>query len=67
MELTVDIRPQVLHVTSDAKSRELVRLLELDRERSFTDARQQIHYRQTAELVVGAEENLYRIEWVGTI
>lgn len=42
----------------------LVELLHADRIRPETTSRQQVTYRQVTDSAVGAEENLYRIEWV---
>lgn len=48
------------------KSQELFALLTRDRANEATTTRQQIAYRSQAEVVLGPEENLYRIEFVST-
>jgi paired amphipathic helix protein Sin3a len=47
------------------RSQELLALLKRDRAAEKTTTRQQIAYRMQAEGVLGVDENLFKIEWVG--
>ncbi|KAK4705607.1 paired amphipathic helix protein Sin3a, partial [Phenoliferia sp. Uapishka_3] len=51
-------------INGDQKCQDLVTLLEKDRAREYTTPRQQIAYRMEAESTIGADESLYRLEWV---
>lgn len=55
---------QIHTVNSDSRCQDLVTLLEKDRARDFITTRQQIAYRMEAESAIGAEDPLYRVEWV---
>jgi paired amphipathic helix protein Sin3a len=59
-------KPQIHTVNSDSRCQDLVTLLEKDRARDFITTRQQIAYRMEAE-AIGAEDPLYRIEWVHSV
>jgi paired amphipathic helix protein Sin3a len=55
---------QTQTVLGDMKSQELFALLQRDRQHERTTTRQQIAYRYQAEGVLGAEENLYKVQYV---
>lgn len=55
---------QIHTINGDAKCQDLLTLLEKDRAKEFTTQRQQIAYRMEAEGIIGAEDPLYRLEWV---
>lgn len=59
-----DCEAQIHTINGDNKCQDLVTLLEKDRAREYTTPRQQIAYRMEAEATIGAEESLYRLEWV---
>jgi paired amphipathic helix protein Sin3a len=46
------------------KSQELFALLTRDRANESTSTRQQIAYRSQAEVVLGPDDSLYRVEYV---
>lgn len=50
----------------DLKSQELFALLVRDRANEVTSTKQQIAYRSQAEVVLGPEENLYRMEFIAS-
>ena len=56
---------QTQTVLGDMKSQELFALLQRDRLTDKTTTRQQIAYRMQAESVLGPDENLYKLEFVG--
>lgn len=56
---------QVQFVLLDSKNKELVHLLQRERENPSSSTQDQINYRRKAESVVGADEHLYRINYVG--
>jgi paired amphipathic helix protein Sin3a len=58
---------QTQTVLGDMKSQELFALLQRDRQHERTTTRQQIAYRYQAEGVLGAEENLYKVQYVSVI
>ena len=55
---------QIHAINGDGRCHDLVALLEKDRARESITPRQQIAYRLGAESVIGADDNLYRLEWV---
>ncbi|EIW72890.1 hypothetical protein TREMEDRAFT_59052 [Tremella mesenterica DSM 1558] len=55
---------QAQTIIGDIKSQELFSLLERDREQERTSTRQQIAYRMSAEGLLAADENLFRMEWL---
>lgn len=55
---------QIHTINSDGRCQDLVSLLEADRAREFTTAKQQVAYRAEAEEHFSSDENFYRIEWV---
>ncbi|WVO13131.1 hypothetical protein L204_100743 [Cryptococcus depauperatus] len=54
---------QIQTIIGDLKSQELFALLQRDRSNPKTTVKNQIAYRMQAEGVLGANENLYKIEW----
>lgn len=58
---------QIQTIVGDLKSQELFALLQRDRANAKTSTKNQIAYRMQAEGVLGGNENLYKIEWVGLL
>ena len=56
---------QIHTINSDARCQDFVSLLEADRAKEFTTAKQQMAYRSEAEDYLATDELFYRIEWVG--
>ncbi|KAF8574590.1 hypothetical protein K439DRAFT_1649744 [Ramaria rubella] len=55
---------QVQMILSDSKNKELVQLLQRERENPSSSTQDQINYRRKAESVVGTDEHLYRINYL---
>lgn len=51
------------NIVSDAKSSDALLLFEQDREKPCSSAKEQILYRMKVKSVLGADENIFRIEW----
>ena len=67
---TIDkvIGSMIKHVHSmntDARCHQLIDLLKVEREAERITVRHSIVYRHACEEIVGLDENLFRIEWVG--
>ena len=58
------LKMQVQFVLLDSKNKELVQLLQRERENPSSSTQDQINYRRKAESIVGADEHLYRINYV---
>ncbi|GAA6028090.1 hypothetical protein JCM8097_001866 [Rhodosporidiobolus ruineniae] len=65
-KLAATVIKHIHTINVDNKCQDIATLLEQDRARSTTTPRQQIAYRMEAEGALGAEEPLYRIEWIPT-
>ena len=58
---------QVQIILSDGKNKELVQLLQRERENPSSSTQDQVNYRRKAESIVGPDEHLYRINYVGPL
>lgn len=51
-------------INQDTRCHQLLDLLKMERSQDRTSVRQQIIYRHACEDVIGADEKLFRFEWV---
>lgn len=50
-------------IVSEAKTSETLMLFQTDRQQPTSDIKQQINYRTQVKKIIGADENMFRIDW----
>lgn len=56
---------QVQAIIADSRSQELLEILKRERSLASFTSQDQINSRRSAEKILGPDENLFRIDWVG--